>query len=205
MNGKKFTGRNGCKAIVIGVSAGGVDALSRLFAELPANFSLPILTVQHIHSDERGVLAEFLNSLSTLTVKEAMDKEPVQSGHIYLAPPNYHLLVERGETLALSVDDRVNYSRPSIDVLFESAATVWRERLIGVVLTGTNRDGASGLQRIHELGGVTMVEDPKTAVYPIMPQAALDATNVDLVLPLSEIESALIQLAHQSTGKEQEQ
>ncbi|MCA9935081.1 MAG: chemotaxis protein CheB, partial [Anaerolineales bacterium] len=173
MKGKKFIRRKGYKAVVVGVSAGGVEALSQLFADLPPHFPLAVLTVQHIHPDEGGALAAYLNNVSALPVSEALDKEPVQAGHIYLAPPNYHLLVERGETLALNVDERVNYARPSIDVLFESAAAVWREQLIGMVLTGTNRDGAKGLRRVHELGGLTIVEDPQTAVYPIMPQQAL--------------------------------
>ncbi|MCB9419384.1 MAG: chemotaxis protein CheB [Ardenticatenaceae bacterium] len=195
MKNKKFTRKSGYKAIVVGVSAGGVEALSRLFTDFPPDFPLSVLAVQHIHPDEDGALAVYLNGLSALPVTEAMDKEPVQAGHIYLAPPNYHLLVERNHTLALSVDERVNYARPSIDVLFESAAEVWRAQLIGVVLTGTNRDGAAGLRRIHELGGLTIVEDPNTAVYPIMPQFALAATEVDMVLPLAQIGPALVKAA----------
>ena len=120
-------------------------------------------------------------------MQEAEDKEAIEHGHVYLAPPDYHLLVERGGGLALSTDDRVQYARPSIDVLFESAADAYRERCIGVVLTGLNEDGAAGLARIKELGGVAIVEDPRTAERSEMPAAALAATNADVILPLAEI------------------
>jgi two-component system chemotaxis response regulator CheB len=164
-----------------------MEALSELFSYLPGGFPLPIIVVQHLHPTGEGYLYDYLNDRCALTVKEAGDKESIRPGHIYFAPPDYHLLVERDETLALSIDEKVNYARPSIDVLFESAAHVWSSDLIGVILTGVNHDGARGLRLIREYGGLTIAQDPATAEYPVMPQAAIDAGGVDRILPLDEI------------------
>lgn len=184
------------KAVVIGGSAGGREALLALLAELPADFPLGVVVVLHMHpqSDARG-LAEAFCRRCRLVVAEAEEKAPLLAGRVYLAPANYHLLVEKDGRFALSVDPRVNYSRPSIDVLFESAADVWQASLIGVLLSGASRDGAAGLARIGALGGLTIVQDPATASSPIMPQAALDRGPVDRILAPSEIGQCLVQLA----------
>ncbi len=175
------------KVVVIGVSAGGMGALSVLFSYLPANYHIPIIVVQHLYPTQDRYLVDSFNNNYPLTVKEADEKETIQQRHIYFAPPNYHLLVERDETFSLSIDTKVNYSRPSIDVLFVSAAYVWTAELIGILLTGANNDGASGMSFIKKHGGLTIAQDPATAEYPVMPQAAIDATNVDKILSLEGI------------------
>jgi len=179
--------KEGYQAIVIGVSAGGLAALSKLFGCLPAGFELPVIIVQHVHAKAIRQRFTHFNDKCPLTIKEAEDKETIQPGFVYFAPPDYHLLVEREETFSLSIDARVNYSRPSIDVLFESAAFVWSSGLIGILLTGANNDGAKGMHWIKEYGGLTIVQDPLTAEYPVMPKAAIDAGAADKILPIEDI------------------
>ncbi len=174
-------------AVVIGVSSGGVEALKVLLPALPASFRLPIAIVHHRDPHSDGFLAAFLNRMSGIAVSEAEDKEPFCAGHAYLAPPGYHLLIESDRCLSLSVDQRVNHSCPSIDVLFESAADVFAESLIGIVLTGANADGARGLKAIKTRGGLAVVQDPQTASATTMPRAALEATAVDYVVDLGRI------------------
>ncbi|MES9960241.1 MAG: chemotaxis protein CheB [Sedimenticola sp.] len=178
-------------AIVIGASAGGMEALIALLSGLPEGFGLYLLVVQHLHPSDRGRLARQLDNTLELSVSEACDKEELRTGQVYFAPANYHLLVEQNETLALSVDERVNWSRPSIDVLFDSAARVWGHRLVGVILTGANSDGAAGLRCIAEHGGLTVVQDPDSARSAEMPRAAIEAVTVDRILPLEKIGSFL--------------
>lgn len=184
------------KAVVIGGSAGGLEALFALLAELPADFPLGVVVVLHMHpqSDARELAATFRRRCR-LVVTEALEKTPLLADRVYLAPANYHLLVENDGRFALSVDPRVNYSRPSIDVLFESAAEVWQTSLIGVLLSGASRDGAAGLARIGALGGLTIVQDPETASSPIMPQSALALGPVDRVLAPTGIGRCLVDLA----------
>ena len=173
--------------VVVGASWGGLHAVGRLLEALPDELDVPIAVAQHRGSDARTTsLAGLLESASTRTVRDVTDKEPIERGVVYLAPPDYHLLVERGH-FALSTEPRVNYARPSVDVLFESAADAYGPALIGIVLTGANEDGAAGLARIKEAGGVAIVQDPETAERGRMPQAAIEATHVDVVLPLDEI------------------
>lgn len=181
-------------AIVVGSSAGGLRALMELLAYLPKSFPLPIIIVQHLLDGNDSLLAGFLNDNTAITVKEAEDKEAIQSGFAYLSPPGYHLLIEEDYSLSLSMDPRVNFSRPSIDVLFESAAFVYAERCIGIVLTGASADGSQGLNRIKSNGGMTLVQDPATAKFSIMPQAAIKATVVDHVLTLEDMGLFLINL-----------
>ncbi|MDE3016423.1 MAG: chemotaxis protein CheB [Pseudomonadota bacterium] len=183
------------EAIVIGVSAGGLQALKILLPVLPASFPLPIAVVQHIGERSDGFLATYLNQISKIMVKEAEDKEPLCSGIAYLAPPGYHLLIEPGRIFGLSVDARINYSCPSIDVLFESAAHAFGESLIGIVLTGANADGAQGLKIIRAYGRRAIVQNPKTAEAAAMPQAALAATKADYVVDLEQIAPLLLRLA----------
>lgn len=187
------------KAIVIGASAGGLHALKDLFNRLEDAFSIPIIIVQHISPTAENYLIHILNDTGKLKVKEADEKEVPRSGHAYLAPPNYHLLVEADHTFTLTIDERVNYARPSIDVLFETAAEAYKEQLIGIILTGANADGSRGLRKIHELGGLAIVQDPESAEVDSMPRAALQATPVDHVLAIEEMARLLNSL---SAGKQ---
>ena len=184
----------GFKLVVIGTSLGGLKALAAILSELPADFRLPIAIVQHRTRDNGDTLRATLQLVSRLTLEEPDDKAEIKPGRVYLAPPNYHLMVEEGH-FALSTDPPVEYSRPSVDVLFESAAIAYGPDLIGVVLTGANRDGGRGACAIKERGGYLIVEDPRTAESPVMPKAALALTPVDQVLPLGEITAALVEAA----------
>ena len=177
--------------IVIGSSWGGLDAVSRLLDSLHEAVHQPIVVAQHRSAEsEEGMLAHLLQSHTRRTVCDPDDKTPLERDHVYLGPPDYHLLVERGH-LALSTDAPVHYARPSIDVLFESVADAYADRVVGIVLTGGNADGAAGLARIKERGGVAIVQDPDTSVRRAMPDAALAATAADAVLPLAEIPAFL--------------
>ena len=179
-------------AVVIGASAGAVDALSRILPALPADYPLPILIVVHVPPDRRNILAPLFQAKCRMTVREAEDKEPALGGVTYFAPADYHLLVEAEGTLSLSSDEAVLHSRPSIDVLFESAADAFGAALIGVVLTGANPDGAKGLKAIADAGGTVFVEDPTNAYADAMPLAALRECPVATVTPLIEIASRLM-------------
>jgi len=174
-------------AIVMGVSAGGLDALKAVVSGLPDNFTIPVMIVQHCSKDSNDFLCRYLAGFCYCAVKEAEDKEPVKTGHIYIAPPDYHLIVETGRTLALSVDPPVNFSRPSVDVLFETAAEVYQERLVGVVMTGANNDGSMGCKKIKSFGGLLVVQDPKTAAFPQMPLGAIAAAKVDQIITVEDI------------------
>ena len=173
--------------IVIGASWGGLHAVSQILSALPEDLDAAVVVAQHRKADSLdGGLASILSLRTRLPVRDAEGKEPIERGNVYLAPPDYHLLIDRGY-FSLSTDDPVRYARPSVDVLFESAAEAYGERVIGVILTGANEDGAAGLARIKELGGVAVVQDPRSAERREMPTAALEATSADAVLPLEEI------------------
>jgi two-component system chemotaxis response regulator CheB len=173
--------------ICVGASWGGLHAISRLLSDIPAEVEEPIAIVLHRHPDAaEGALADLLHLHTLRSVADVDDKTPIERGKVYLAPPDYHLLVEPG-SFALSVDERVQHARPSIDVCFESAADAYREGVIGVVLTGANKDGAVGLARIKARGGVALVQDPAGAERRAMPDAAIAATVADAVLPLEAI------------------
>ena len=176
-----------CNAVVIGVSAGGVEALSTIIPVLPKGYRLPVIVVQHMQETRETYLATFLDKHSNISVKEAEDKESICAGTVYIAPPGYHLLIEDDFTFSLSMEPRVNFSRPAIDVLFESAADTYHENLAGVVLTGANMDGSRGLRRISEHHGLTIVQDPETAASTAMPRSAIRMVDVDHILPLNEI------------------
>ena len=182
------------EAIVIGVSSGGLNVMKTLFTFLPENFSIPFIIVQHVSPHSENLWIELLNKRSLLEIKEADEKEKIESGKVYIAPSNYHLMIENDKTFSLTIDERVNYARPSIDVLFESAAEAYQNKLIGVVLTGSNNDGAYGLKKIKESGGLTIVQDPDTAESFYMPASAIAATIPDFILPLEEIIQLLIEL-----------
>lgn len=179
------------RAVVVGVSSGGVHALGSLLGALPADFPLPILIVQHIGAEAGDGLVRLLYGQSRLHVKEADEQELPLPGHVYLAPPNYHLLVESDGRLSFSADAPVSYARPSVDVLFESAAEAYGPTLIGIILTGANHDGSLGMARIKQQGGVTIVQDPAEAEAPQMPAAALAASAVDHVALLGNIAALL--------------
>jgi two-component system, chemotaxis family, protein-glutamate methylesterase/glutaminase len=178
---------SGYELIVVGASWGGLHAVGRLLATLPDELDVPLAVAQHRGADARQTsLSALLQTSLERPVREVVDKDRIDPGVVYLAPPDYHLLVERGH-FALSTDARVNFARPSIDVLFESAADAYGPAAIGIILTGANEDGAAGLARVKEAGGVAIVQDPKTAERARMPEAALEATSADVILPLEEI------------------
>jgi two-component system chemotaxis response regulator CheB len=179
--------------VVVGTSTGGLKALQTLLSGLSDGFRLPIVIVQHRGTGPEQGLCQFLNKSSSVPVTEPEDKEPVLQAHAYLAPRDYHLLIEN-RSFALSIDPAVAFARPSIDVLFESAADQYQQRTIGVILTGANRDGARGLAAIRSRGGITVVEDPSSATCREMPDAALAQTNADWVLRLQDIAPRLVQL-----------
>lgn len=178
---------NGIEGVVIGASAGGVQALSELLPAFPQGTAAAIFVVLHLPRDRPSLLTEVFSRKCALEVREAQDKEPVTPGTVYLAPSNYHLLVDEGPQLALSADELVHHSRPSIDVLFESAADVYRNHLLGVLLTGANEDGAEGLAAVHDAGGITVVQEPQTAQVSTMVRCAMQLRTPDLVLPLDGI------------------
>lgn len=175
------------EAVVIGASAGALEALSAILPALPATFRPAILIVVHVPQDRKSVMAELLQRKSRLVVREAEDKEPISGGTVYFAPPGYHLLVETDKCLSLSSDEPVLFSRPSIDVLFESAADAYGSRLIGVILTGANQDGANGIRAVADAGGIAVVQRPDQAFAPAMPEAAIAACPTAQVLSLEEI------------------
>lgn len=179
------------QAVVVGCSAGGLQALHGLLGGLSRPLQVPVVVVCHSGSEDMRVFCELLQSRSGLPVGEAEERQHAAPGHIYVAPSGYHLLVEPEGRFALSVDPRVAFSRPSIDVLFESAAEVWREHLVAVLLTGGNADGALGCLRVRRCGGTVIVQDPQTAQAPTMPAAALELAGADHCLPLSAIPSLL--------------
>ncbi len=184
----------GIDAVVVGTSAGGVEALSALLPALPAESDITLFVVLHLPRDRRSLLPDIFARKCLLPVREAQDKEPVEPGTVYFAPNDYHLLLDSGPRLALSVDELVHHSRPSIDVLFESAADVYRDRLMGIILTGANEDGAEGLAAVHDSGGVTVVQEPETARSPQMVMSALKLRRPDYVLTLEQIAAMLATL-----------
>jgi two-component system chemotaxis response regulator CheB len=190
----------GIQAIVMGGSAGALDVLNQILPALPASFLIPIALVLHVHPTKPSYLARVLETRCALAVKEAEDKEPITPGTLYVAPPNYHLLMERRGCFSLSVDDPVLFSRPAIDVLFESAADAFGPALAGVLLTGGSADGARGLAEIKRKGGLTVVQAPSTASVPTMPEAALRLTAIDHVLPPVEIGQLLARLGSGRVG-----
>lgn len=221
----KYTGelnKNNFEIVVVGTSLGGLEALSLLLADLPPSFPLPVVIVQHRHKDSQSRLTDFLQQQSSLPLAEAEDKEPIVPGRVYLAPADYHLLIESpceweqslpendlkgkesaaqhpivcrgGFAFALSTEAPVCYARPSIDVLFESAADAFGKKVIGIILTGANSDGSQGLAKIKAEGGLTFVQEPDSAQCRKMPAAAIANVEVDWILPLSKIAPCLVNL-----------
>jgi len=182
------------EAAVLGASAGGIDALLRMLHDLPRPWHLPLVVVLHLPEGHESHLAEIFAERLHVPVHEAADKMPLAPGHVYFAPPGYHLSIERDRRFSLSCEPPVRFSRPSIDVLMASAADAYGPALAGIVLTGANEDGAEGLQRIHLAGGITAVQDPNEAQISIMPEAAIALHSPDHVLPLRELRALLLQL-----------
>jgi two-component system chemotaxis response regulator CheB len=189
-------------AVVIGTSAGGIDALSVLLPSLPAEVRVAFFVVLHPPRDRPSLLVDIFARKCALPVREAEDKELVEPGTVYFAPPDYHLLLDEGPRLALSADEPVNFSRPSIDVLFESAVDVYGERVLGNILTGASQDGASGLEAVHRAGGTTVVQHPASAQVALMAVSALKRSRVDFVLPLEQIADLLRALAPSPAGRD---
>ncbi|GGK36147.1 two-component system, chemotaxis family, response regulator CheB [Pseudomonas koreensis] len=182
------------EAIVVGASAGGVEALLSLLGPLRQGYVLPIIVVLHLPEERRSHLAEVFSRRLMLPVEEATDKQDIMPGTVYFATPGYHLSVEQDRSLSLSLEDRVHHSRPAIDYLFESAADVYGESLAAVLLTGANHDGARGLKQVKQRGGLTIVQDPKDAQVATMPLAALKLQQPDHVLPIHGIGRLLVEL-----------
>lgn len=183
----------GYEIIVVGTSWGGLAAVRAILGALPPSFDIPLVVVQHRHRDSESLLGRVIAGHTHLRVCDIEDKTPVEPGHLYIAPPDYHTLVEQG-FLSLSTEDPVRYSRPSIDVMLISAASAYGHRTVGVILTGANADGASGLRRVADVGGLPIVQDPATAEMPAMPEAAIHAVPQARVFPLARIGAYLGEL-----------
>ena len=183
--------QNDFDAVVIGTSAGGLFALTSILECLPEDFSLPVIVVQHRSKDEKNLLEEVLAQKCKIKIRQADEKESIKGCMVYFAPPDYHLLIERNNTFSLTTDPKVNYSRPSIDVLFETAAIVYKHRLLAIILTGANHDGAAGMKRVKEKGGTTIAQEPDSAQFPAMPKAAIDTGAIDHVFHLKQISQFL--------------
>lgn len=183
--------------VAIGTSWGGLTAMSKLLGQLPGDFPVPIVVVQHRSKDSDRLLAQLLQDATDLEVCEIDDKDLLQAGKVHVAPADYHVMIERGY-LSLTIEAPVRYSRPSIDVMFVSAADTYGKEAIGVVLTGANADGSSGLAHIAKQGGKALVQAPKTAEIPVMPEAALRAVPSAEALALPDLGKRLIELSHET-------
>jgi two-component system chemotaxis response regulator CheB len=184
----------GFDIVALAASAGGLAALSQVLSGLPAEFAPAVVVVQHLDPRHRSLMVDILSRRTSLPTKEAQEGERVRRGTVFIAPPNRHLLVNRDETLSLSQSELVHFVRPSADLLFESVAASYGDRVIAVVLSGSGSDGAMGLQAVKKMGGTVIVQDEQTAEFFGMPQAAIKTGNVDFVLPLEEIAPALLHL-----------
>ncbi|MBW8757046.1 MAG: chemotaxis protein CheB [Burkholderiales bacterium] len=182
------------EAVVIGASAGGFEAILAVLKDLPPAYPMPLVAVLHLPDHHESRLPELFGHRLALQVREARDKEPLAPGILYVAPSGYHLQVEADRSFSLSCEARVNYARPSIDVLFETATDAYGQALAGVILTGANYDGAAGLAGMKVAGALTIVQDPASAEVPTMPEAAIRRAAPDLILPLAEIRSLLARL-----------
>lgn len=184
-----------CEAIVIGGSAGSTVVIEEILSGLPTDFPVPIFVVQHVHESDDGCFAEHLDRTCKLRVIVPCDKQPIEASTVYVAPANYHMLLEREGTVALSVDRRVKWSRPSIDVLFESAARAYGKNLVAIILSGANDDGAEGMRMVKHYGGIAIVQSPESAESPVMPRAAVETSDTDYIKHPSDIAKLLKQLA----------
>ncbi|HAA17060.1 MAG TPA: chemotaxis protein CheB [Cytophagales bacterium] len=193
----RFNVNNQYKAIVIGGSAGSFQGITKILSNLPDNFQLPIIMCLHRLKHVRNGFVEALSIKSIMEVTEPYDKQSVKRGKVYLAPANYHLSVELGQYFSLSTEEMVNNSRPSIDITLETCAYAYRQRLIGIILSGANKDGAMGMKRIKDRGGLTIAQDPAECMIDTMPKAAMALTEIDYTLKIEEIIQFLIELHKQ--------
>lgn len=182
--------------VAVGTSWGGLSAMTKLLGGLPQDFPIPIVIVQHRGKDSNDLLSQLLQDSTELTVCEIEDKDALSPGRVHVAPANYHVMIEPGYA-SLTIEEPVRYSRPSIDVMFDSAAATYGPTAIGVVLTGANEDGAKGLAHIVERGGRALVQDPETAEIPVMPKAAIKAVPSAEVLPLDRLAPRLVELSRE--------
>ena len=194
---KKFNLSNSYKAVVIGGSAGSFQGVVKILAQLPKGFPLPIIMCLHRLKHVRNGFVEALSIKSVVQVTEPNDKETIKKGNVYLAPANYHMSVELGNHFALSTEEMLNNSRPSIDITLGTCAFAYKEKLIGILLSGANKDGALGMKYIHERGGLTIVQEPTECMIDTMPRSALSVTQIDHVLRIDEIVEFLKQLDSQ--------
>ena len=190
----RFNLNNSYKAVVIGGSAGSFQGITKILSQLPKTFPLPIIMCLHRLKHVRNGFVEALSIKSVFPVTEPNDKEMIKKGGVYLAPSNYHMSVELGNHFAMSTEDMVNNSRPAIDITLGTAAYVYREKLIGILLSGANRDGGMGMKHIHDKGGLTVVQEPAECMIDTMPKAALALTKIDHVLKVDEIVSLMQEL-----------
>jgi len=196
----RFVFNSQYKALVIGGSAGSFQIITKILTNLPKEFDLPIIMCLHRLKHVRHGFVEALNIKSSKPIEEPYDKENIKRGKIYLAPANYHLGIELGNTFSLSTEEMVNNSRPSIDITLDSASYVYKNKLIGILLSGANKDGAYGMKKIKDRGGLTIVQDPKTCMIDTMPAAAMKITEIDHVLKVEDINQFFIELTkHLST------
>jgi len=180
------------EAVVVGVSAGGLFALSMILEKLPAGYPIPVIIIQHRSKEEKTLLEEVLQAKCGVRIKQADEKEPVTGGTVYLGPADYHLLIERDRCFSLSCEGPVNFSRPSIDILFETASEVYKDKVVGIILTGASNDGAAGIQAIRRQGGITIAQDPVEAQFPYMPGAAIGTGSVLHIFKLELIKDYLL-------------
>ena len=193
---KKYNLHTGYKAVVIGGSAGSFQGIIRILSQIPADFPLPIITAMHRLKHVRHGFVEVVSMKSALKIVEPDDKETIRKGLVYLAPANYHMSVELGNYFSLSTEDMVHSCRPSIDITLSSAAYVYRNRLVGILLSGANHDGAVGMKNIKDKGGVTIVQNPSTCMIDTMPRAAMSLTSIDYTLNIDQIIEFLTELHH---------
>ncbi|HZY78856.1 MAG TPA: chemotaxis protein CheB [Cyclobacteriaceae bacterium] len=193
----KYNLHNGFRAVVIGGSAGSFQGIVRILSAMPADFPLPVIMALHRLKHVRNGFVEALSLKSTLPVVEPQDKEPIKKSMVYLAPANYHLSMELGNCFSLSTEEMVNNSRPAIDITLSSAAYVYRNKLVGILLSGANRDGGLGMKSIHDKGGLTIVQEPSECMIDTMPKAALSVTSIDHVLSVDCIIEFLKELSQQ--------
>ncbi|MGP1716767.1 MAG: chemotaxis protein CheB [Methylophilus sp.] len=182
------------EAIVVGASAGGIEAMMHIFCPLPPNYPLPIISVIHMPDNHDSHLAEVFQQWTRIKVEDAEDKASIRKGRLYFAPAGYHLLIEEDATFSLSCEMPVNYSRPSIDLMMQSAAQAYGKGLLGILLTGANLDGAMGMQSVKQHGGVTIVQAPSEAKSGTMPKEAIKLQTPDLIQGLTEIKNMLLRL-----------
>lgn len=178
---------NSIEAVVIGLSAGGMNAIGEVISGLKPTQKIPIIVVQHLHRDQTEYYVEYFQNQTNLKVSNVKDKGELLPGNIYFAPPDYHILLDDKKTFSLCYDEKVNFSRPSIDLLFESAAEVFGSNLVGIIMTGANSDGAKGLHKIKAFGGLTIVQSPETSEFSAMPEAAINLFSPDYILSIKEI------------------